>query len=146
MKNILILLCFSLFVIHYSFSQPPQGAGGDRPAIGTISGTIMDAENNQPLEYSSVVIRGLKDTTRIFGSLVDEKGKFEITKIPFGGYRVTISFVGYKDYILEKILVIPPDKIEQNLGIIKVQQDENLLKNHVVYCLHALSSYNLLNH
>jgi outer membrane receptor protein involved in Fe transport len=127
MKKISLLFSCILFFHTYIFSQPPGGSG-ERPAIGKISGTVMDGASGQPLEYSSVVIRGLKDTTKIFGSLVDEKGKFEITAIPLGGYRLTISFVGYKDYVVEKLIVIPPDKIEQNLGTIKVQQDETLLQ------------------
>lgn len=126
MKNILLL--FTLTIYFFSFSQTPQGNSGERPAIGKLSGTVIDASSNQPLEYSSVILRGLKDTTKIFGSLVDEKGKFEITQIPLGGYKMTISFVGYKDYVVQKLLIIPPDKIEQNLGTIKVEQDQALLQ------------------
>jgi len=123
MKKTFYLLCL-LFHFVFTLAQPPASS----QPIGKVSGTVTDAGNNQPLEYSSVILRSLKDSTKIFGSLVDEKGKFEITMIPFGAYRLTISFVGYKDYIIEKLLIIPPDKIEQNLGSLKVQQDQTLLQ------------------
>ncbi len=126
MKKLSLFLLSLYYCI--SFAQAPGGFQGERPAIGKLFGTVLDGTTGKPLEYSSIVIRGLKDSTKIFGSLVDEKGKFEITQIPLGSYKLTISFVGYKDFVIEKILVIPPDKIEQNLGTLKVLQDETLLE------------------
>lgn len=123
------IFTYSLFLITFALSaQSPNSANNERPAIGKITGTVIDAATNQPLGYSSVIIRGLKDSTKIFGSLVDEKGKFEITQIPLGAYKLIISFVGYSDYVIEKLVLIPPDKTEQNLGTIKVSEDSKLLQ------------------
>lgn len=127
MRNTSLFLLFILFLT-ISNAQPPQGLPGKPPAIGKISGKVIDATKSTPLEYSSVTIKNLKDSTQIMGSLVDEKGFFEITNIPLGAYELTVSYVGYKDYIQKPVMVVPPDKIEVNLGSIKVEEDSKVLQ------------------
>lgn len=104
-----------------------QGPPMNQP-IGRISGKVVDAGKNTPLEYSSVTIQSLKDSSLLMGSLVDEKGFFEITKIPFGAYKLTISYVGYKDFVQQPVLVIPPDKMDVALGTLKVEEDAKVLQ------------------
>lgn len=122
MKFIFFLCCFS--ILYFSYSQPPQLS----PAGGRISGKVVDAAKNIPLAYSSVTIRNLKDSSILLGSLIDEKGLFEINKVPFGAYELTISYIGYKDFIKKPVLVIPPDKMDINLGTIKVEEDAKALE------------------
>jgi hypothetical protein len=125
MKNLFTYLL--VFIIYTLQAQPPQGFNGPPPAIGKISGKILDAAKNTPLEYSSVTIQSLKDSSKVFGALVDEKGFFEITSIPLGAYKLTVSYVGYKDFVNEKVLVIPPDKLDVNIGTVKVEEDSKVL-------------------
>jgi iron complex outermembrane receptor protein len=122
-----LLTYFFLLITFTIVAQPPQGYSGPPPAIGRISGKIVDAAKSTPLEYSSVTIKNLKDSTIILGSLVDEKGFFEITKIPLGAYELTVSYVGYKDLVKKPIMVIPPDKTDVNLGTLKVEEDASVL-------------------
>ena len=127
MKNIFSSFLFITFCYLLN-AQPPQGFTGTSPAIGRISGKVVDAGKSSPLEYSSVTIRNLKDSSILLGSLVDEKGYFEITKIPVGAYVLTVSYVGYKDFIQKPVLVIPPDKTDINLGVLKVEEDNKVLQ------------------
>jgi iron complex outermembrane receptor protein len=122
-----LLTYFFLLITFTIVAQPPQGFSGPPPAIGRISGKIVDAAKSTPLEYSSVTIKNLKDSTIILGSLVDEKGFFEITKIPLGAYELTVSYVGYKDLVKKPVMVIPPDKTDVNLGTLKVEEDASVL-------------------
>lgn len=124
-KNIFPYYCilataYFLLTTTISFAQQPSG--------GRISGKIIDSKTALPLAYSSVTIQSLKDSTLLLGSLVDEKGFFEITKIPFGAYELTVSFVGYTDFVQKPVLVIPPDKMDINLGTIKVVEDSKILQ------------------
>lgn len=118
MKN--LLTTFYLLLTTILFAQPSSG--------GRISGKILDSKTAMPLAYSSVTIQSLKDSTLLLGSLVDEKGFFEINKIPFGAYVLTVSFVGYTDFVQKPVLVIPPDKMDINLGTIKVVEDSKILQ------------------
>ena len=64
MKN--LFTYFLIFITYTLNAQPPQGFSGPPPAIGRITGKILDAAKNTPLEYSSVTIQNLRDSTKIF--------------------------------------------------------------------------------
>lgn len=111
---------------NFLLAQPPQGFGGN--PSGKISGKIVDANTSLPLGYSSVTIMSLKDSSFLLGSLVDEKGLFEINNIPFGAYELTVSYIGYKDIVQKPVLVVPPDKMDVKLGTIKISEDSKILQ------------------
>lgn len=115
-------------VIFTTQAQPPQGYTGKAPAIGKISGKVVDASTNKPLEYSSVTLKNMNDSLSIIGSLVDEKGFFEINSIPFGVYQLTVSFIGYKDFVQKSVKIFPPDNLEVKLGTLKVTEDAMALE------------------
>lgn len=58
-------------------------------AQGTISGTVVDAETNQPLEGASVFAQ---NTTK--GTATDKGGAFKLY-LDKGGYEINITFTGY---------------------------------------------------
>jgi outer membrane receptor protein involved in Fe transport len=125
MKYLYTIFFFASYL--FCVAQPPNFNVANAPAIGKIYGKVIDAKTNQALSYSSLVIVSLADSTLEYGALVEEDGKFEISQIKIGAYRLSVSFLGYKDYVIEKLLIIPPDKIEQNLGILKVEEDSKVL-------------------
>jgi iron complex outermembrane receptor protein len=57
---------------------------------GSLNGTITDT-NGFPLYRASVQIIGLQKRT-----MTDSEGKFEITKVPAGTYKISFSFVGFE--------------------------------------------------
>lgn len=120
------LLFFCLVISTFSLLAQPNGK--DIPAIGRIFGKIVDATNQQALSYASVVLINKKDSTLQYGTLADDNGDFDITQIKIGTYKLMVSFLGYKDYIQEDLALFPPDKIEQNLGTIKVTEDSKVLQ------------------
>lgn len=127
MRHLFICTLFTI-IVFITNAQPPQGISGKAPAIGRIAGKVVDALKSTPLEYSSVTIRNLKDSSIILGSLVTEKGIFEIVNIPLGAYELTVSYIGYKDYVQKPIMIIPPDKTDVNLGTLKVEEDTKVLQ------------------
>ena len=74
-----VLLSISSFI---AIAQPPTNFA----AGGRVSGKIIDATKGTPLAYSSVTLKNLKDSSILLGSLVDDKGWFEVANIPFGAY------------------------------------------------------------
>ena len=57
---------------------------------GTISGTVVDASNQQPLQDAQVSVVG---TQR--GAATDQQGRFRITGVPAGTYQVRARRIGY---------------------------------------------------
>lgn len=96
--------------------------------IGRFYGKVIDARTKKPVEYASVVLLWFNKDSLIAGGLAQENGDFSLDNLPpYGGYRLRISFIGYKNYE-QKVYIVPPNKIEQDLGDIKLEPDEKLLK------------------
>ena len=53
---------------------------------GKITGTILESETHTPVEYATITLYHLKDSTIINGTIADKNGKFEVAKIPEGNY------------------------------------------------------------
>jgi TonB-linked SusC/RagA family outer membrane protein len=58
---------------------------------GTVSGTVIDGANNQPLPGVNVIVQG---TT--IGSTTDGNGRYAIPNAPVGEQAIRASFIGYQ--------------------------------------------------
>ncbi len=80
MKKLLFIIV-PIFVSSLAFAQQK----------GTLTGTITDRENNnEPLPYASVMIKGSKN-----GTITNDSGNYEL-KVAEGSHILQISFVGYE--------------------------------------------------
>jgi len=130
MKHYSLIILFTVFSVLLK-AQMPGGMGGMKnmkdPKMGRVYGRVLDAKTNEPVEYASVQVLWFNRDSLLGGSLVKANGDFAVDGLPsFGQVRVRIQFIGYKDY-LTKIYIVPPDKIDQDLGDIRLQTDEKLL-------------------
>ena len=83
-RNIATLL-FSLSILFLSAQPEVQRPQQTAHSAGTVMGTIVDA-NNVPLQYASVNVKSVADSTTVQYGLTDEMGKFILEGIPFGYY------------------------------------------------------------
>jgi iron complex outermembrane receptor protein len=124
-------LLFLLTIIALSSNaQMPGGMGGlnmkgmKDPKMGRVYGKVLDAKTNAPVEYASIQVLWFNKDSLLGGTLVKSNGDFSVDGLPsFGQVRVKVKFIGYKDY-LQKVYIVPPDKVEQDLGDIKLSVDE----------------------
>lgn len=65
---------------------------------GKISGTVIDATSGQPVEFATVALNDPSTNKPVDGTVCDEKGKFTISKVANGNYKLVISFIGYETY------------------------------------------------
>ncbi|TSA28891.1 MAG: TonB-dependent receptor [Ignavibacteriales bacterium] len=63
--------------------------------FGVLSGTVLDSTNHQPIEFASISVIKISDSSAVTGTMTDNKGRFEIPDIPVGNYFLRISSVGY---------------------------------------------------
>lgn len=132
MKKILCLLfCFCTTII---FSQAPNGSGSKdmmkvmKDIKGRVYGKIIDSKTNKPVEYASVTVLWFNKDSLLSGALALENGDFNVENLPpMGGFRLRVTQLGYKTFEM-KIYIQMPNKIEQDLGNIKLEVDEKLLK------------------
>lgn len=107
--------------------MPRQGGGGGMPGgMGSISGTVVDKLTLQTVEYANLVLYRQKDSTMVNGAITNQKGQFNIDKVPFGKYYLLVSFIGYSSLKIPDIMVNPKEP-NKNLGQIKFEPSSSTL-------------------
>jgi iron complex outermembrane recepter protein len=91
-----------------------QGAGqGAKLTIGHIFGKVVDSKK-RPIEFASVAIYMLRSDSLIGGQLTETNGDFSLDNLPFGGFKLKITSMGYVTQ--EQKVIVTPKNSEQDLG------------------------------
>lgn len=111
-------------VATFAIAQKP--GGGERSPV-VITGKVMEAETNVPLEYATVSFtnQGGKVVT---GGITDPKGNFSI-EVPGGVYDVKFEFISFESKILKGQKLFKSIKLPtQSLEIDSESLDEVLVR------------------
>ncbi|WP_421826398.1 TonB-dependent receptor domain-containing protein [Larkinella sp.] len=109
----------------------PGTVDDDKPrGNGKISGLVMDSTSNKPVEYTTIALLDIKTGKPIDGTTADGKGKFTLSKLAPGEYRLQYSFIGYQNKVSAPIKIEKGSDI--NVGVIKLSQDVRLLNEVTV--------------
>ncbi len=78
---------------------------------GTVRGTVMDAQNDEPLPGANIVLSEIDE-----GAAAGADGTFRIPQVPEGDYTLRVSFVGYEP--LEREVTVPAGQsVQVNLRL-----------------------------
>jgi outer membrane receptor for ferrienterochelin and colicin len=113
-----------------------QGISGARPTTTTISettpkgnskitGSVLDSALAKGVEFASIALFNVGNSAPIDGTSADENGKFSITKVAPGNYKLLISFIGFEDKTVNDIQVVKGQDV--NLGVINMSQSVKTL-------------------
>ena len=93
-----------LFVVLLSLgvTAAPALAQDTSTKPGTISGVVVDKKNGKSLPGATVSIKG---TTT--GTTTDVKGRYRLTGVEAGTYKILFSFVGFQDKTITGVTVKP---------------------------------------
>jgi hypothetical protein len=122
MKTTTITLIFALFLLGLtpvkgvSLSEPLDA---EIPPRGIISGTITEEGTLDPMEFTTIAVYSVADSTLVNGTISDQEGKFQIEKIPDGEYFLETNYVGYDKQIIEAISVAPGQR-KIDLGLVEM--------------------------
>jgi hypothetical protein len=64
-----------------------------------ITGTVLDQETNEPLEYATLVVQSVETPDKVTGGITDINGKFKVATAP-GKYNLRVEYISYQSYIL----------------------------------------------
>lgn len=122
--KIKIIALFLCVIIAPAFAQP-----GSRPRMSfSVSGTVLDGTNDSPLEFATVTIRHLRDSSDVTGTITGNDGKFNVDGLKPGSQTVEIDFLGYEKY-RDTISFKPGSGVSKmDLGIIKLNPSAKLLE------------------
>ncbi|TLV01610.1 TonB-dependent receptor [Dyadobacter luticola] len=129
-----------------SFAQAPATAAS--PNLETapkgnskISGIVLDSAAAKGVEFASIALFNVADNKAVDGTTADETGKFAITKVAPGSYKLLISFIGFKDKTINNIQVEKGKDIDlgsvqlassvQNLQEVTITGEKSLVEEKV---------------
>ncbi|WP_409017696.1 TonB-dependent receptor domain-containing protein [Dyadobacter sp. CY323] len=134
------------FFATFSFGQAPASA----PAVLTetapkgnskISGIVLDSSAAKGVEFASIALFSVVGNKAIDGTTADETGKFSITKVAPGNYKLLISFIGFKDKTVDNIQIEKGKDIDlgsiqlastvQNLQEVTITGEKSLVEEKV---------------
>ncbi|MBL4754796.1 MAG: TonB-dependent receptor [Flavobacteriales bacterium] len=97
--------------------------GRSRPT-GTISGILNDDEG-KPVEYATVAVFSMRDSSLSTGAISDHEGKFDI-ETKAGRYFIKIESISFTPKILSNVKV-HPDNLDVNLKTISMARSTSEL-------------------
>jgi len=137
MKKLFILFGIT-FLIGTAYGQMGGGTSGQTPSAslgdkesGKITGVVIDAESNQPVEFATVALMKAGTDKPLDGTVCDDKGKFTLNKVAFGEYSIVISFIGYETQTINNVVVSEKNN-EVDLGSVKLSTGAKMLNEVVV--------------
>ncbi|MAX29964.1 MAG: hypothetical protein CMG14_03530 [Candidatus Marinimicrobia bacterium] len=95
---------------------------------GIIRGSVIDNMLEEGKAYANISIVKEDSDDIIAGGITDENGLFLIDKIPFGKYFLVVQYIGYEDMIIDGIVIRPPDKMELDIGQIRINAKTIMLE------------------
>jgi len=148
MKPLFVILITSLFYFvaaNTLTAQPQQGRGNntaERPAIGILKGKLVDDATGNPIEYGTLAIISMRDSSIAGGGISDPRGYFNITQIKAGRYFVKIQFIGFETKIVNNV-IFRPDAPEVDLGTIRLSNKATSLSGVEIKAEKEMMAYNL---
>ncbi|GAB3336974.1 outer membrane beta-barrel family protein [Larkinella ripae] len=97
---------------------------------GKITGLLIDSTSGKPVEYATIALISPKTGKPIDGTTSDDKGKFVLTKLAPGEYRLQYSFIGYKNTDSKTFTIAKGTEL--NMGNVQLQPDVRTLSEVVV--------------
>lgn len=104
---------FILVLLNTLFAQPSE------IGRGTLLGTVLDKSTTKPIEFSTISVFKIADSTLVTGSISSATGTFLVDKIPIGVFYVKIEFIGFEATIINNV-EFSDTKNEVNLGTINL--------------------------
>ncbi|WP_375417963.1 TonB-dependent receptor domain-containing protein [uncultured Hymenobacter sp.] len=91
------LLAAPIFLADSAWAQQPALPAVPTPPAGTgsLTGTVLDSLGAKPVPYATVVLLPPGAEKAITGVAADDNGRFSISKLTPGSYRLRVSYVGY---------------------------------------------------
>lgn len=95
-----------------------------------ITGFALDSASTKAVEFANVALYDMATNKLVDGTIADDKGKFTLTKLAPGRYKVLISFLGYNARTVDNIVL---SKGQTNdIGLIRLSASTRTLNEVTV--------------
>jgi outer membrane receptor protein involved in Fe transport len=130
--SILAIICFA----QITFGQGTPAAEKkprtelERPTLATentakgnskIMGFMVDSLLTQAVEFANIALINKTTNKPVDGTMADDKGKFMLSRVPVGSYKLLVSFLGYSDKTIDNLTITKGQDLD--LGVIRLSQN-----------------------
>lgn len=82
------------------------------PPVCKVIGLLRDSASRKPLEFASVAVLRVRDSSVAGGSLSDDKGVFRIEELTPGRYFIRITSIGFKTLDSKPFMLNPAEPLK----------------------------------
>jgi len=125
LKYLITLILLNSYIILQA--QKPDQATGN----GQISGIVLDAETNLPIEYATIIIYKNGTSKAINGAITNKQGQFSVKELSLDIYKVNVEFIGSKTMTFNNV-TIDNGHLKINLNTILLEKSNSTLKEVTV--------------
>ena len=111
-------------------------------AQGTVRGRVQDSRSGEDIEYATVALLRVQDSTLVAGTVTESNGTFTL-KAPLGNYLLRITFIGYEPYYHPQHVRLTSDKSTINLGKLQIGATATLMDAVEVVAERSMVEYQL---
>jgi hypothetical protein len=97
---------------------------------GSVKGVIFDTSLQQSVPGATITVLKKKDSSLVSFTMADNNGRFQLTNIPNGDYRLLISHVNYHN--ANRIFSIDNEHKEADLGNIAMADKSKVLDEIII--------------
>ena len=119
MKKLGFLGALYILAVISSIANPPLDK------YGKISGQVFDNKSKHSIEYATVSLSDINGKL-VTGTITNSIGHFSIDNIKNGTYKLTVSFLGYEDIVIEDVVLSDRKRNIDLSGIYITPSSENL--------------------
>jgi len=111
-------------------------------AQGKITGRVFDNKSGEPIEYATVAVLNIRDSSLVTGAVSQPNGSFEV-KVAYGKYLVRISFMGYSTYFHPQFVTLNEKQGKVNLGKVRISPSATMMQEVNVMAERTMVEYQL---
>lgn len=121
MKNLPIWIALLLTTL--LFAQPSPANYTDPIRMIKITGKVLEQDTEIPLEYATIILQSVNDTSKVTGGITDSNGVFNV-EVSEGFYNVIVDYISYISYKSENVHLIA----DTNIGVIHLAPNSEQLQ------------------
>lgn len=92
-----------------------------------IKGQIIEQGLDKPIDYVTISLFNANDSTLVTGTISDEKGAFQLSKMEYGHYYLVFNFIGYAPKVIQNVF-LSKEQASIDLKTIEMSPSANVLE------------------
>lgn len=115
------IVLMTIFSIYFHEGRAQHG-------LFEIKGKVVDETGGQPLEFATISLKRMRDSSLVAGTITGTTGEFRMKDLSPGGYQMEVAFIGYERHYQRVMLKPQGTPPLTELGTIKLKISARMLE------------------